>query len=1305
MFPINEFTSPDVNLDIDSKRFLSLMSKFGHTNGVIDGFNNFIENVYIHLKERRFTYKGIDSLHNTPTYTTFYWDRPNIEEPKLTPMQVLERAGESYSLELFADLHIEVKDASGAIINKQVVRDVSHGRIPIPLKSKFDPLMKETDKSVEENMENAGEDISGPPYFIVDSKKYTFNLSDQLRVGIVLSYMKSINGNLDTLTTTITTESRLGKTAKVSIYLHTNKKFKYILFEDFIGFTEGRKKKSIDVLDVFSLLQFYDMNLGKLEDFILSFTDPKWRDKLLVLLSPSLGTHEWRRSLADSNPNSIYQYIKTFKGEVGNKPRSFYNDMIDNNLFTHMNDSTEPIASRRLKKMALLATMIVRLLETYLGLRLPDDRNSYAIKRFKNVGSAMHHTYVLFLEERMENLYASYQEKKAMTADAIHSSFAADNIYKHYVSSFTKSWGLVGKTSKRAKKPIYTETLKDDEYILQHTHANKSVRGRDVHSKNYLIRKVYGSQLHSVCPGETPESERVSLTNTKANIEYNSQHRDDRGIYQLLKSNALKSLWKEADFYRNSQYNAYLQMNGVLLGVCEGISLERELVKLRRAKAIYFDVCIAFYESYNTLFIFSDAGRPCAPFLVVDGEDLLIDKLGLQNEIDCMVLLERGAYDFTDTFEREYKNICFSTKEFYRLKDEKYDLRKSIEIMQDLLSELNDDNTEQMFVPSFNDPKDIVLVQERKKEFEEYLNEVIAKRNQHLQRYNYYLRELESLVKDNDTSSFEDRYNDLNALIQAEITNIDKLNINQIKDLETENAIAFSRESLIRTIEQSVERLKVLEYRSQFDYCDVDPVSALGITMSLLPFLNHNPGPRQTFGCKMIKQAQSIPSFSLHWNPRPTKMICYPSRAAVETSTWKFLNLHTHPVGFPVTIAITISQSTVEDMIQVSKGFIEAGGFRSMTFKVVSEEIKLVPQLERGGEIITTYITNKLPDDVIKGRKLGYENLGEDGYAVPGSVIKLGDVLIGRYKRITDSKGNVRYKDDSIYAKRSKVGVIRSILVKSKADKTIVQFDMVQVKTPEVGDKFSNAHAQKSTIGLIENDAEMPYSAETGITPDILTNSHGQPSRMTFGMLREILYGKANAFNGHRYDGTAYRDREATDMSVEAFLSNLGFQARGKEVYISKTGQMLNCEIYTGICYYYRLVHESGTKIQNRDIGPYKQITHQASTGMDNYGGQKKGEMEIETLQSHGAAYTVKSYTTTQSDYYIYFSCKKCNNEIFRYHTGLFHCKYCSRFLPEDDVKFCESAFVFQTLNNYEKGMAIALKPTLRITDKDDDLI
>ncbi|RYE93903.1 MAG: hypothetical protein EOO77_44900, partial [Oxalobacteraceae bacterium] len=88
-------------------------------------------------------------------------------------------------------------------------------------------------------------------------------------------------------------------------------------------------------------------------------------------------------------------------------------------------------------------------------------------------------------------------------------------------------------------------------------------------------------------------------------------------------------------------------------------------------------------------------------------------------------------------------------------------------------------------------------------------------------------------------------------------------------------------------------------------------------------------------------------------------------------------------------------------------------------------------------------------------------------------------------------------------------------LIGSDGGKEIAQkatITLWQPRRPFVGDKYANRHGQKGVCSLLWPQESMPFT-ESGMTPDIIFNPHGYPSRMTIGMMLESMSGKVSALN------------------------------------------------------------------------------------------------------------------------------------------------------------------------------------------------
>lgn len=112
---------------------------------------------------------------------------------------------------------------------------------------------------------------------------------------------------------------------------------------------------------------------------------------------------------------------------------------------------------------------------------------------------------------------------------------------------------------------------------------------------------------------------------------------------------------------------------------------------------------------------------------------------------------------------------------------------------------------------------------------------------------------------------------------------------------------------------------------------------------------------------------------------------------------------------------------------------------------------------------------------------------------------------------------------------------------------------------------------EKGTIGLTLSQSNMPFSEE-GISPDLIINPQGIPSRMCVGHLLECLFGKAGAIKGMEVDGTSFNEIDIE--KIKDILEEYGYERNATEyLYNGMTGQKMRVPIYIGPTYYQRLKH------------------------------------------------------------------------------------------------------------------------------------
>ncbi|HLC67256.1 MAG TPA: DNA-directed RNA polymerase subunit B [archaeon] len=469
-------------------------------------------------------------------------------------------------------------------------------------------------------------------------------------------------------------------------------------------------------------------------------------------------------------------------------------------------------------------------------------------------------------------------------------------------------------------------------------------------------------------------------------------------------------------------------------------------------------------------------------------------------------------------------------------------------------------------------------------------------------------------------------------------------------------------------------------------HLEIDPGVILGLSASLVPFPTHNRGDRVNFGAKMSGQALGI--FATNYLMRTdtkSDVLIYSQVPLVNTIVGDEMDMDSHPQGQNVVVAImSFGGYNMEDGIVFNKASVERGFGRSAFFRSYVTEEKKYWGIEKD-EI-------KIPDKAVNGYRTeeAYANLGADGIVNRETAVESGDVLIGKVSPLRFfgpvesfmvETENRRETSETI--RHGEEGIIDNvILTETISGNKLVKINVRSDRIPELGDKFTSRHGQKGVCSIIVPEEDMPFTAD-GITPDIIVNPHGIPSRMTLGQLLEIIASKYAALSGKAVDCSAFN--EIREDTVRDALKKMGFRDDGKEaMYDGRTGKRLEATILMGPIYYQKLHHMVANKIQSRARGPVTLLTKQPTAGRAKQGGLRLGEMEKDCLIAHGAALLLKERFS--SDRYKVPICDKCGLvAIEDYVKGKKYCPVCKK----SKIVEADMAYAFKLMMDELKCMGI----------------
>lgn len=376
----------------------------------------------------------------------------------------------------------------------------------------------------------------------------------------------------------------------------------------------------------------------------------------------------------------------------------------------------------------------------------------------------------------------------------------------------------------------------------------------------------------------------------------------------------------------------------------------------------------------------------------------------------------------------------------------------------------------------------------------------------------------------------------------------------------------FLRRGLVEYVdcnEENDSHIAIYEHEigDSTTHIEIEPFTILGAVAGLIPYPHHNQSPRNTYQCAMGKQAIGAIAYNQFLRiDTLLYLMVYPQQPMVKTRAIELIQYDKLPAGQSAIVAVmSYSGYDIEDALVLNKASVDRGFGRCQVFRKHTATLKKYQNgsVDRIGDIKKE---TSAAGEVVPIRK--HAALEADGLAAVGEKISEGEVFINMQSPIntadtpqllSETRPLEEYKDTPVKYKLADPAYIDKIMVSTaENEQTLIKVLTRQTRRPELGDKFSSRHGQKGVTGIIAQQEDMPFN-DLGMTPDVIMNPHGFPSRMTVGKMIELLSGKAGLMNGKLQYGTAFGGSKVDDMAN--ILVENGFSYSGKDFVTSGTFQ------------------------------------------------------------------------------------------------------------------------------------------------------
>ncbi|RJX17060.1 MAG: hypothetical protein C4575_14085 [Desulforudis sp.] len=424
-------------------------------------------------------------------------------------------------------------------------------------------------------------------------------------------------------------------------------------------------------------------------------------------------------------------------------------------------------------------------------------------------------------------------------------------------------------------------------------------------------------------------------------------------------------------------------------------------------------------------------------------------------------------------------------------------------------------------------------------------------------------------------------------------------------------------------------------YRSENEQTAVD--GDLGYGASLVPFYQHNDGPRSMMGAKNLKQAVPVKS-----SAPPRIKTGHEDTVQKITSSQRDIGIVPSCDAAAPGVDLLVAYMpwygwNMEDAIVVNQELVNRG---SLDWETVEERSAYILP----GYTPTAPVFQNTFADAFK--VLSYE---KDGLRKRGRITP-GDPLVFFMHSASGAVSPFPFADDH-------EGELVDIKFSDPPSTLLggsLHWSIRRSFPLMVGDKLMGRYGNKGVVSLICDPADLPRLPHDKSLPpdfrgravDLILNPHGVISRMNLGQLLETSVGLLA-----RLDNTCFPEdigRAFNSIDWECFQRAVqAFNGKTKKTILDEYGRMFlslpggkitKAPVVVGYQHIVRLKHVAAKKANVRGRSgtdsqlPYNVITGQPVGGKRRKGGQRVGEMEIWALAANQARANLESVLTIKSD-------------------------------------------------------------------------
>ena len=575
-----------------------------------------------------------------------------------------------------------------------------------------------------------------------------------------------------------------------------------------------------------------------------------------------------------------------------------------------------------------LGYLVLQFIKTFINVMPISDRDSYIYKRVDISG--------FMLSELFQDAYQKLRDSIRNTMDSMYyyGSWKQQDNYDNFINehniyklvsamivtdTFNKSlkgrWGLATDEDPEMGK---VQDLSRISYIGYMSHLRRVNIPIDRSIKITGPHRLHSQQWGMMCPFESPDGGSIGYLKNLSLLAKITAGLNIDNIVQCLIDIGIIPL-KNYNLYKNKNItNVFL--NGTLFGITgDPIFVTRLLKAFRRNGLINILISISWHIPTNELRIFTEAGRPCRPLLI-----LKPNKSG-DNEITVYKHKYTNWFDMLNGLSVKLKDEEKTDDYYYR---DIYTNPLDISISKHTYAATGGAS----YNSSEYDSKYYETNYQGGGQEDAGKDGVLNSITNNL--FNYEGGKKEDDYSDEEDNEYNSYYRDKYKKILAILEN-NAACIEYLDNEETDTCLI------------AMNKDEITPYHT---HLEIHPSTILSVVSGNIPMCNHNQSVRNVFHAAQSKQAISM--YATNFNNRFDTMsyvLHYPQRAIINTRIAQYTSSDTMGNGFNTIVAImTYSGFNQEDSIMINRATINRGLNSLAYYKSITATSKIVSQNERG---------------------------------------------------------------------------------------------------------------------------------------------------------------------------------------------------------------------------------------------------------------------------------------------------------------------------------------------------------------------